>query len=197
MVTDTEKRAPVGDWQLPNGMDLRHCHSLEVPLLHQFLGRWDLWSVACLVGLEVPLVLSLALSDLAVPQLVHGTPYLTLHQIASPCLSPCQMNRLIDILSTSLLAFLPGLWTRGYDWLAGGLERSQGGLYGCLCSIWKVENGKFWTDSFQEKLPVLPPAEEALWGEDRRDSLSSSRFGREIGRGMRDLLDLWIKTMLW
>ena len=50
----------------------------------------------------------------------------------------------------------------------------------------KMEN------NFEDKLPVLPPAEEARWGEERRESLSSSLLGREIGRGMRDLLDLGI-----
>ena len=45
------------------------------------------------------------------------------------------------------------------------------------------------------RAPVLPPAEDALWGEDRRESLSSRRLGREIGRGIRDLLDLGIKVV--
>ena len=98
-----------GDWEEPaglklsvlkqsksNGMDLHHCHSLEVPLLHRFSGRWDLWSAACLVGLEVLLVPALDLEDLAVHQLDHGTPYLTLRQIAWPCLLPWKMNKLMS-----------------------------------------------------------------------------------------------------
>ena len=45
------------------------------------------------------------------------------------------------------------------------------------------------------RAPVPPPAEDALWGEDRREILSSRRLGSEIGRGIRDLLDLDIKLV--
>ena len=103
-------------------MDPRHCHSLEVPLLHQFLGRWDLWSVACLVVLEVRLVPSSAPSDPAVPRLVHGTPYLTLHQIAWPCLSPCQITRLICFLQLGSELYL--------DFGRGGMTGLLGDLRG-------------------------------------------------------------------
>ena len=148
-----------GDWEKPaglklsvlkqsksNGMDLHHCHSLEVPLLHRFSGRWDLWSAACLVGLEVLLA---PLLDLTVHQLDHGTPYLTLRQIAWPCLSPWKSwSAFKDLI-------LPWLRTRGDNWLARGLERSQGGFYGCLCSVWKKENGEVWIGSYWDHLCFL------------------------------------------
>lgn len=41
--------------------------------------------------------------------------------------------------------------------------------------------------------PEPPPAEEARWGEGLIDSLSSSLLGREIGRGILDLLDRLVR----
>ena len=47
-------------------------------------------------------------------------------------------------------------------------------------------------------VPPRPPADSALCGDRpaRKDSLSSSRFGRETGRGIRDLLDLLLLALL-
>ena len=88
----------------------------------------------------------------------------------------CPLKALFDFASNNLTVSLT-------------LDLGRGGITGFTGDLTDFNGGL--TLLFALK---FPPAEEALWGDldALMDNLSSSRFGKEIGLGILDLLDLLV-----